>query len=567
MSRKELEKSSQWIVQETTCLDELTIAEGASITAAEGYSVTMTVDGVNKPIVPGKYQGKVILNVTENLLISSNVFKTAVYVENGKVVPEKSVLAFAVGGEVTDTYAKNITLTSEEEAVNGIYITGDCEYSVDNATITMTGNGGNDFVGCGAGILANGNAKVTVNKAKIKTQGAVRTAIFAGEHSTLTVNDSSIEVLDGKLPEDYTFTIEPGKMKEVPWMLGLSGNCRATNAVAYSTVRYNNTHIKAQKWGCLSTDAVDCCRLYATNCLIETVESGYGAYTIADCQGYFSGCTFNINDYALVIASESYGTFTDGCVVNSGRFGVMIHGGTGGGALTLNKGSVFNTKSAVIQVKERGGNIVVDGAELNSESGIILLAMESDDPILRAIARGEGLPPGFPVPPDKDGAEGEINEAWTTGKTEDAPKKEPAVFSTNLEASFKNVNLKGDFINSMTKRGDVILSFENATITGAITTGISDPIDSAPTQETYYMIGEVKNTYCSTDEEYGIKVSLDEKSTWIVDKSSYLNRITVATGASVKAADGKMLTMTVNGTPTSIKAGDTYEGKIVLMVK
>ena len=43
----------------------------------------------------------------------------------GKVVPSKSVAAGVVGGEMTDTEAKNITITSKGEKFNGIIITGD----------------------------------------------------------------------------------------------------------------------------------------------------------------------------------------------------------------------------------------------------------------------------------------------------------------------------------------------------------------------------------------------------------------------------------------------------------
>jgi hypothetical protein len=58
-------------------------------------------------------------------------------------------------------------------------------------------------------------------------------------------------------------------------------------------------------------------------------------------------------------------------------------------------------------------------------------------------------------------------------------------------------------------------------------------------------------------------VSLDEKSKWVVAKTSYLTGLTVAEGASLSAPDGYSLKMTVNGAAKPIKAGD-YKGKIVL---
>ena len=42
---------------------EYTIAQGVTIIAPEGKTVTMTVDGVETPMVPGTYRGTVVLTV------------------------------------------------------------------------------------------------------------------------------------------------------------------------------------------------------------------------------------------------------------------------------------------------------------------------------------------------------------------------------------------------------------------------------------------------------------------------------------------------------------------------
>jgi len=89
----------------------------------------------------------------------------------------------------------------------------------------------------------------------------------------------------------------------------------------------------------------------------------------------------------------------------------MMHTGTGGGQLTIDKGSVFNTKDTVIQVKGRGIDILVDNAKLNTESGVILQSMANDDPFFVA---GQG---------DSMGAKG---------------------YSKDVNATFKNVILNGD---------------------------------------------------------------------------------------------------------------------------
>ena len=75
-----------------------------------------------------------------------------------------------------------------------------------------------------------------MNKAHIVTRGAVRTAVWVGGKSTVTVNDSFIETYSGTLPAGYKFSIAPGEMMEVPYGLGISGNVRATNLMDTGTV-------------------------------------------------------------------------------------------------------------------------------------------------------------------------------------------------------------------------------------------------------------------------------------------------------------------------------------------
>ena len=549
---KSLQAGATWVVDKTTHLNRLTVARDASITAPKGCSVTLTVDGVETGIRPGTYEGEIVLTVTKDIIVQfegldPHHFRTAVYIDNGAYVPKKSVAAAGIGGKVTETFATDVSVISKGEKFNGIVVTGDSTYSIVNPKMDMTGNGGNDFAGFGAAIMSSGNAKVTVDRAHITTRGAIRTAVFVGGNSTMTVNDSFIEVYNGTLPTDYRFTIQPGKMMEVPYGLGFTGNVRATNLMDSGTVYYNNTHIKAQGWGALSSDGEGPTRMYATNSLIETTESGYGAYANGDAHDHFSHCTFNVANVGLIIGGNGSGTFTDGTVVNSRRFGVMMHQGTGGGTLTIEKGTVFNTKSTLIEVKDRGTNIVVDNAELHSGNGVIIQTMENDDPIMKAMAGGPGGAPG-----------------GVTGV--DGPPGGGASFSGDVTATFKDVTLNGDIIHAMTRRGDMTVSFEKATITGAITTATASPsTGKEPTIETYYLIGDVKNTFGPTANKYGLKVSLDGNSRWVVDKTSYLTSLTVAQGATISAPKGFSVTLTVDGGRTPMKAS-TYTGRIELRV-
>lgn len=560
---KNVGPDATWEVAETTRLSRLTIGEGAVIRAPEGKSLTMTVDGVETPLAAGSYKGDIVLTPAADIIVDWNgmgaqetyFYRTAIYVDENGYSAEKSVASAVMEGEVTDTYAKDIKITSVGDKFNGIMVTGDSKYSIRNPVIQMTGNGGNDFAGFGASVMTDGKADVTIENARINNTGAVRPAIWVGGDSTVTVNNSEIETHSGTLPDDYSFSwVEGGLGKgeffmEVPWMLGCVGNTRSTVLMANGRAYYNDSHIKAYGWGALSTDQVGSdAILYATNCLIETFESGYGSFADGSSNTY-SGCTFNVVDYGLIMQRGS-AHFTDGTVVNSDRLGVMSYSGST--TLTIDKGCVFNTKKAVIQVKGGSPVITVDNAQLNSENGVIFQAMLQDDPVMLESGDGGGVP-GVPeggIPPS-DGM---------PGGTGGGP-----------EITFNNVTLNGDIITSMTSEGDVDVTLVKTTITGAITTSIAEHAKGPDGEEIatsdntglYYLIGEVIDTYSATDDKYGMMLTLDGNSKWVVGETSYLTGLTIAEGAVITGPEGCRITMTVDGEKTPIGAG-IYQGDIVL---
>lgn len=585
-AKKTVEAGSTWEVVGTTSLSNLVIADEAAVKAPEDSSVTMTVNRIETELKAGTYKGDIVLTVTKAIenpvsmggppggdssggpgggtpggaaggpgetpgggaqgAIDAGVVRTAIYIDGGMYVPEKSVPAAVVNGKVTNTSATDISISSVGKDFNGIIITGDSEYSISNLKIDFDGG---DQGNNGAGVTSGGNADVTINNASIISKGVQRAGIVVGGNSTMHVNDSYIEAHDGTLLEQFA-RMEDSNSMEVPWVLGFIGNNRATNVVQNGTAYYNNTRVKTQKWGCLSTDAAQTVRLYATNCRLEAVESGYGAYADRGCTDLFDGCRFDVKDYGFITSGGS-GTFTNGTIVNSARFGVMAHGS---GTIIIDGGSEFNTKKAAIQVKSAKPTILVDNAELNPENGIILEAIVNDDPWKSGMP-GSSMPGGTPAGGAPAGA---------------MPGPGVSDSSTDVNAGFKNVTLKGDIVSSMTGEGDVVVTFENAAITGAITTATSKSqadIDGVKiAKKYYYYIGEVSHTYCAIDDKYGMKVSLDGNSSWIVDKTSYLTALTIAEGASVKAPEGANLIMTVNGIKKAIGAG-SYNGKIVLEVK
>ena len=537
-------------LDKTTSYDGLTIPDGAQIIVPPGKVAVMSVDGVETAITPGTYAGKVVLTVTEPILVkyrklAPHPFRAAIMVTDGRIDQAHSAPAAVAEGTVTDQAAKGVHITSRDEKFNGILVGGSSHYEIDDPVIEMTGNGGNDFAGFGAALMSTGDSDVTVHNARIRTTGVVRTAVFVGGHSTMRLDHADIEARNGIQPPGYKFTLAMGQMFEVPWMLGLTGNVRATNLVDHGTVYYTDSHIRAQGWGALSTDDAAHVRMYVKNCLIETIDSGYGAYSIGDSVDSFSHSTFNVADMALIMAVNGSGIFTDGTVVNSRRFGVLMHSGVGGGQLIIERGSVFNTRSTAIQVKGRGSTILIDESKIHAGNGVILQAMENDDPY--ATASG-GPPPGIDL--------------------SDLPPADPnaPIYSPDVVATIRNADLTGDFLNTRTSQGGLSVTLEKARVTGAISTGTQAPLTGeAPTAQTYWLIGAVTNSLGASHDKNGTSVSVDGASRWIVTQSSYLTALDLAQGGKIEAAPGYRLSLSVDGKRVPLAAGH-YKGDVRVTV-
>jgi hypothetical protein len=451
------------------------------------------------------------------------------YIDETGVVERQSVLAAVQGGTVTDTAATNLKMTSTGDYFNGVMFTGDANYTLYSPVLNFTGNGHDDFGGFGAAIRVAGTSNVTINKARIITDGVTRSAIWVGGEATAVVNDSHIETGLGVLPADWLGGPFPpgtgGSMLTVPWMLGISGNCRSTSVVAKGDATYNNCYIEAQQWGALSTDMCQGGHLTANNCYIKTVESGYGAYNDQQCDDYFDHCTFDVPDYGLIHTGPGTSTFTNGTVVNSDRWGIMFHGGAPG-TVNINKGSTFNPGLTCFLMKTGFPTFNIDGAQLNPGNGIIMQAMMSDDP----------------GSPDQSGGD------------------------TNVDANFSNMSMKGDLVNTMTEKGNLNIKLTNATVQGAITTGTQKELGVFPrTMDARDDIGMLENTYKATSGPYGLTLNMDTQSKWVVTKTSYLTSLTFGKAGQIAAPAGYKLSMTVNGKPALVKPG-TYTGAIAIKV-
>lgn len=147
------------------------------------------------------------------------------------------------------------------------------------------------------------------------------------------------------------------------------------------------------------------------------------------------------------------------------------------------------------------------------------------------------------------------------------PGSEAGGYSPDVNVTLANTTLAGDVVHAMSGKGDMHVVLQNATLTSGISTATAAPRSGKePTEATRDEIGDVVNTFGPHAEKCQISVFVDGRSHWVVDKTSYLNDLTIAPGASVAAPAGRTLSLTVDGVATPIKAG-AYRGAIVLHVR
>jgi hypothetical protein len=411
--------------------------------------------------------------------------------------------------------------------------------------------------------------------------------------------------MNGVLPADYVPNVTLGEMMAVPWMLGISGNCRATNLLGMNTcAAYINSSVSSESWGVLSVDVGDDGdvgiladrrdeKLIAINSkIINTGKIGYGAYSNIS----YYGCDINVGDYAVIgggiFAASNPDTVarlnsdyklgltpeelkslpTTGTTVKSGRFGMMLRG-----KAKIIDNTVFDTEKAIFLIKGNSAEINVDGskgARLNPRNGIIIQVMDNDDP---GAFTADGKPPA-----------GMNAKMYNTGVYHEPPDPVKAldfdvtsIHGSDVIATFADITLKGDFYNGFPGGdSDVIkgagapsggnasginmaLNLSNADVTGIISASRARHAKDTITDKDYQLLGEVTNTPCPAVNN-GVIVSLNG-STWTVTKTSYLTSLTIGEDSSITAPKGYKLNMTVDGSAKAIKAG-SYKGNIVITV-
>jgi len=593
-------------ISETTTLSELIIESGGNLVAPSGYSLTMTVDGVetgqelettkgsDTVFVSGTYSGDIVLTVTET---NSHTFygltfpfRQALYLDADGIEEDLSVLAAVVGETPTASSLEDFSITSTGMDFNGIYVAGG-SYTIKNAEIDLDGDGRCDFVGYGAAVMGTGSdTTLILDNVNIVTHGVVRTGVIAGDGSNVIVKNSTISTTEGTLPSDYVQTVYPAYMRSVPWMLGIDGteNLRATNVLGTDTkATYINSTITSDGWGVLSTDSGSNQTLTAINSTISTSgNEGYGTYADGNPSEYLYGCVFNVGSYA-VISNNGYIYFDDSSptnvaelntsvplglttkelaaipqqptIINSDRFGVMWH--SSGGTVNVAGGTEINTAETTFLAKTSKAITITidgsDGADINPQNGILLQVMDDDDP-------GPAS--------DVSNTNTYTDPYFGTTDTPTADTSFDLTSTTDAAAlNLSNITLAGDCYNSTgwtsssTTKQNMVVTLDNAKLTGVISSTEAHHRVATISASEYKELGEVTNTPRAAINN-GAIVVLNSGSEWTVTSTSYLTSLTVDSDSTITAPKGHSVSMTVGGTATSIVPGTTYTGAIVLTV-
>jgi hypothetical protein len=523
-------------------------------------------------------------------------FRQALYLDGTGIVAAKSVTAAAGGYSYDKGVLRGANVHSVGENFNGIVVAGGTQ-TIQGASLDLRGNGGNDFAGFGAGLLAIGKGTtLIVDGARIQTRGAIRTAAVADKSSRLIVKNSVFAVRDGVLPAGYQSNVTPGEMKDAPWMLGIRGNARATNLLGEGTMAtYINSDVSSENWGVLSVDNGKNTRLTAINSKVSTVgANGYGSYAIGDSTNAFYGTDINVKDYAQIItggdviyaassaenvnrlntelklglsAAELKSLTPKQTSVHSARFGVMWHGK---GSVTVRDATRIDTGKTIFLVKGASARIDVDGAggaALHAGNGVLVQVIDNDDP-------GPSNVKGFMI------NNGVYHEP-TAPATRAADFDPGAAHDTDVTVRFANLKLAGSLYNGVhsgprppfgeggpgvkSPAGEnLAVTLEHVQLAGVISSATARHAQATITAADYLLLGDVTNT-ASAAVRNGVQLTL-RSSTWTVTGKSYLSSLNYDAASSLAAAPGRKLTLSVDGKATALAPG-RYTGTLIVDVQ
>ncbi len=369
----------------------------------------------------------------------------ALEVKNGKIVHKDE----AISGEFTDTAARNVKLNLNRGDTGGIYVSGKgSDFTVEHANIRLSGEG-QGLGGKISGAAVEDHASLTLKDCRINMDGKLRCATSAGGNSVLKVYDSMLVSHGDPWPIDekeVTWVIGPG-MAKPPVFLEIEGNMRTHCTVMDSESYFYHSTIIADSWAALSTDAAgDRVYLEANDCNVITTRSGYGTYADTGCHCVLNRCNLDVQNMVAIVAGESSVKLND-CTAKCGSYVVLNHvvgGGPGEAIFTqVSKidivGGKYQCEDPAVIVKSCNSDILIDGAVVNSQCGVLVKSRINDDPCA----------------PNPEGRE---------------------VYG--IHVTLKNMNTENNIIHEDPGR-KMTVTMENTALVGAITGGVLLSLDKS----------------------------------------------------------------------------------------
>ena len=397
---KENKGPSDWVVTESvTFADGLTIEEGKLPIAPEGKGLLMTVDGVVRDIQPGTYPGKVELNLFNPITIdasrtqmSAGTYRTALMVVNGEVDREHSIPAAVQGGRFEKGLVSGVNVTAKSiDWFNGIIIdeNGEDGFTLKDSTFKLNGSGNSE--GAGAAITIFGKGKnILLDNVTVWSLGTTSCIIAAGN-------------IEAEVKNSVIYAQrEPGSAKMCPWVLGLNGNNRGTNAIENAHITYHDSIVVANSWSTLSTDSGRNVRLVGYDMFsgIGTLEE----YDPARADQYNAAPECNGKKYGFILGDSAIGhsgycNYADGFHnsfknVEFWSPDYLFILSTGKATIDVEDSKMYAGRSLFMWHKNQGGSVNVKGG-----------TWYSGGPAFQAKTYSESDPDGFYCYLNVDGAD------------------------------------------------------------------------------------------------------------------------------------------------------------------
>ena len=603
-----------WIIDNTVEFGQLTICENAEIHAPEGKMLTMLHNGVVVDPKPGFYSGKIVMHVSDEYVAKPGglmkfnhinvTMAPAVLIEDGRIVPEKSVPEAIHYAEPTDEKLDGAYIAANG-TFNGV-IVNNSKYTISNCQMDLEGFGCNDYIGSDSAVAVHGRSEVEINDCEFNLSGVTRCAIHAGGDSKVTVNNCKLINIS---PEsDWTGSF--------CWQLPYRGSNRLCQTADNAHVVYSNCILRTNGWGIVSVDGVDeDIKVDFNDCYMEAFgprSHAYGSFCIGPCTLNFNHTTVKLHGFPLICMADEGAGFvnvTNGSKIIGRRFGFISIADSG--SAVLFKDSSMDTKCTNFMFRGSHTKLKLENSKFHSASNQFIQVIDNIDTAMDSeryfipvgiedvYVEGRDL---YNYDPKED-IYMEIDHCDIVGDAMNSTTDIRAYrTSTHNGMGRFHDTLVGmlDFEKLMAEMAaegappegmppmdgpdgppeppmpdpdenqgpkNLVLKLTGASITGVVSSATQRYRDGLTviSAENPQELNNVIQTPAPTVNN-GVLLELDGASRWNVTGTSYITKLTLAEGAVVAAADGSALRMIVDGAETPLAAGE-YVGKIVIEKK